>query len=261
MAHIALFCRPSIILGQHVSICLHPADEFSTVGTIYCSVSRAQLVITTWPASLSTAKGRVNVLRMLVNTIAIRARPHQQRGFTILELMIAIAIAAILLALAVPSFTSFLNSNRATSQANELLASFQIARMEAIRRNAPVIVCGSDNAESGAPTCSGNATWGGWVVFADANANGVIDAAEIIKLNALAAPIEADASGNIANRVVYRSDGFARTAAGALLEGTVAVCVPTADPPENARDVRIDAGSRVGVAKRNGGGNCNAPAD
>jgi type IV fimbrial biogenesis protein FimT len=189
-------------------------------------------------------------------------RQARQKGFTLLELIMAIAISAILLALAVPSFTTFLNSNRVTSQANELLASLQVARMEAIRRNTRVIVCGSSNAESSTtPTCSGGNTWSGWVVYSDANSNSVIDAAEVIKVNTIYAPIEGDASNNVTNQIIFRADGFARNAAGDLLEGAVAICVPTGDPAENARDVRIDAGSRMSVTKRNGGGNCNAPDD
>jgi type IV fimbrial biogenesis protein FimT len=189
-------------------------------------------------------------------------RQAEQKGFTLLELIMAIAISAILLALAVPSFTTFLNSNRVTSQANELLASLQIARMEAIRRNTSVIVCGSSNAESSTtPTCSGGSTWSGWVVYSDANSNSVIDASEVIKVNTVYGPIEGDASTSVNNQITFRPDGFARSAAGGLLEGTVAICVPTADPAENARDVRIDAGSRMSVTKRNGAGSCDAPND
>lgn len=195
----------------------------------------------------------------LKTTRYIPKRPA--RGFSIIELVIAIAISAILLGLAVPSFINFLNSNRVTTQANELLASFQTARMEAIRRNARVIVCASNDADAALPTCAAGSTWNGWIVHSDANGDGVINADEVIKVNSLAAPIQADSSTNIDSQVVFRPDGFARTAAGALLEGTVAICLPTTTPAENARDVVIDAGSRIGVTKRNGGGNCNTPAN
>ncbi len=181
-------------------------------------------------------------------------------GFTLIELIIAIAIAAVLLGLAIPSFTSFLNSSRVTSQANELLAAFQVARMEAIRRNARVVVCASSNAEtSSPPSCDAGSTWNGWIVYSDTNGNNVVENNEVIKVGSLAAPTSGFASSNIASRIIFSADGFARTAAGTLLEGTVAVCVATTSPAENVRDVSIDAGSRTAVAKRNGSGACNTP--
>jgi type IV fimbrial biogenesis protein FimT len=100
------------------------------------------------------------------------------RGFTMLELIITIAIAAILLALAVPSFTSFLNANQVTTQANELLATFQVARMESIKRSARVVVCATGDANAATPSCANSSTWAvsaqsndGWISFVDANAS------------------------------------------------------------------------------------------
>ncbi len=60
------------------------------------------------------------------------------RGFTLIELMISIAIVAILLAVAVPSFTEVILQNRMTSYVNEMLASVNYARTEAIKRGLPV---------------------------------------------------------------------------------------------------------------------------
>ncbi|GIX23449.1 MULTISPECIES: GspH/FimT family pseudopilin [Caldimonas] len=65
-------------------------------------------------------------------------------GFTLVELMVALAVLAILLGLGVPSFRAMIESNRATSQTNEVLGALHAARAEAIRRNATHRFC-SDN--------------------------------------------------------------------------------------------------------------------
>ena len=55
------------------------------------------------------------------------------QGFTLVELIVTLAVAAILMGTAVPSFTSLVNSNRLATQANDLLGAMMIARSEAIR--------------------------------------------------------------------------------------------------------------------------------
>ena len=68
-----------------------------------------------------------------------------QSGFTLVELMVTLGVLAILVTLATPSFTSVINSNRLSSQANELVADIQLARSEALRRNRTVRLCRSTN--------------------------------------------------------------------------------------------------------------------
>ena len=88
------------------------------------------------------------------------------QGVTLIELIIAIAVLAILLAVAVPSFRITIQNNRLATQANDLLTAFQLARSEAIRRNGPITICASSDGDS----CGG--TWqSGWIVF-DPNAVG-----------------------------------------------------------------------------------------
>lgn len=66
-------------------------------------------------------------------------------GFTLVELMVTLAVAAILATVALPGFTSLIQTNRVTTQTNELVASLNLARSEAIRRGLPVTVTAIDN--------------------------------------------------------------------------------------------------------------------
>ena len=86
--------------------------------------------------------------------------PHQA-GFTLIELMITIFILAILVSIAVPAMTSFMNSNRLTAHTSELKQAIQYARSEAVSRNQDVSICAS----SDGATCTGDGDWTqGWIV-------------------------------------------------------------------------------------------------
>lgn len=83
------------------------------------------------------------------------------RGFTLIELMTALVIAAILMAVAVPSFRNASLGSKLSASANNLLSSLQLARSEAIKRNVAVTVCASADGA----TCAGGGGWEqGWVV-------------------------------------------------------------------------------------------------
>jgi type IV fimbrial biogenesis protein FimT len=67
--------------------------------------------------------------------------PRRPRGFTMPELMITLAVAAVLTMIAVPSFSNMINSNRLTTAANAMIGAINTARMEAIKRNGSVQFC------------------------------------------------------------------------------------------------------------------------
>jgi type IV fimbrial biogenesis protein FimT len=96
-------------------------------------------------------------------------------GFTMVELMVVIAIAAILATLAAPSFTQLIENNALSSDVNTLLADMRLARNEAVRRGTTIVMCRSANPEAVAPAnpvCANGSDWrSGWIVFEDLNGN------------------------------------------------------------------------------------------
>ena len=95
-------------------------------------------------------------------------------GFTLVELMVTVAVAAILMAIAVPNMRSVIQNTRISNQINELTSDLNFARSEAIKRGSDttvsnVTICKSDNPTAATPTC--NATALGWdmgrIIFID----------------------------------------------------------------------------------------------
>ena len=103
-------------------------------------------------------------------------KPINSLGFTLVELMVTVAIVGILAAIGAPSFKDMLNQTRASSLANELAASLNLARSEAIKRGTRVSVCKSANITDSSPICSTTANWqDGWLVFVDKSTSGTFD--------------------------------------------------------------------------------------
>lgn len=98
----------------------------------------------------------------------------RQRGFTLVELLVTLAVFAILVGLAAPQLRTLLIRRTVSSQAESLSAGLRLARSEAIKRGQYVTMCASNNAESATPTClaNGASDWGsGWIVFVASPAN------------------------------------------------------------------------------------------
>ena len=91
-------------------------------------------------------------------------------GFTLMELMVVLAIAASVLVIGAPSFNTFRLNNRLTNAANDALAAITKARTEAIKRQGPVSMCASAAPNAATPACTDGAT-AGFIVFNDPNNN------------------------------------------------------------------------------------------
>ena len=107
--------------------------------------------------------------------ITVMKRVH---GFTLVELMITLLLAAIILSLGVPGFRDIVLNNRAATQSNELVTALNLARSEAVKRGARVSLCPSTDQAS----CTGGTQWeDGWIVFLDSGGAGApaVDGAPI----------------------------------------------------------------------------------
>lgn len=150
----------------------------------------------------------------------------RQQGFTLIELMVAVAIAIIVIALSTPVSNIF-KQNRVTSLEHEFVTSLNLARSAAVGTAASVSICRRDpnNANTCAAAGAGNARWEqGWIVFNDPNANGIIEAGETIlqQHDGLQAGYTL---GEIARNVItYNASGLTPTSAG-----TWTLCDPAQD--------------------------------
>ncbi len=94
-------------------------------------------------------------------------------GVTLIEIMVALAIVAILMLVAVPGFQSMIQNNRALTLSSDFVSALNYARSEAIRRGQFVSVCPATDTDY--DTCGAATQWvNGWLVFVDPDANGVL---------------------------------------------------------------------------------------
>lgn len=98
---------------------------------------------------------------------------NKASGFTLVELMITLAVSGVMLSIAVPSFQNIVLNSRITTETNRIISDIQLARSEAMKRSVRVILCRTGNPNAAVPSCGGTTnTWtSGWLVFASGDAN------------------------------------------------------------------------------------------
>lgn len=170
---------------------------------------------------------------------------HTQKGFTLIEFFIALGVAAILLTLAIPSFSTLTMNKRITTQTNDFIASLALARAEALKRVQRVTVCPSTTGTS----CATSADWEqGWIVFVNLDDDATVDDGEtVLQVNgALEGGNTLRGSANVAGYISYVASGSARLIGGAFQSGTLVVC-DKRGPGVHARAISLSVTGRSRV--------------
>jgi type IV fimbrial biogenesis protein FimT len=175
---------------------------------------------------------------------------QKQSGFSLIELLVTLAVLGVIAALAYPSFQSTITLNRIQSQTSNMLNALLLTRSEAVKANQLVVLCKSTDQS----TCSTASTWEkGWIIFRDTNGNNVRDldpdpkkAEPVIKVSAPSLKkISIRAGAAYTHSLAYRPDGTA----GFLLNNTndqsFIVCYDM--NKFQARQIFIDASGRPRV--------------
>lgn len=179
----------------------------------------------------------------------------QSAGFSLIELMVTIAVASVLLATAIPAFSNMMVQNELAVASNAARGALMIARETAVMRGHPVSLCAGE--PSGG--CSGDWSGGQWLVFRDTNHNGSLDADEKVlqhgNVPGVGQTVLMDGNGPLRTALVYVPLGHAERISGAFGAGRLRLCV-TQDIAPNARELVISASGRVRMQRVDFGGTC-----
>lgn len=161
-------------------------------------------------------------------------------GLTLLELLVVVAIAAVVASLGAPSMANFVKDNQIRNASIELRSSILRAKNEALAIPARVAMCIANSDLTG---CAGQGSnWGqGWLIFVDSNNDLAYQNSErLIYVNNGFGDLVAASSAGIGSSISFLGTGFTDDGNGQAIAGTIVVCDARANPGKS-RDISINA--------------------
>ena len=173
------------------------------------------------------------------------------QGFTLIELIVTLAVVSILLLTGIPMLTQMTTSNRLVTQINSIAGSLSVARSESIKRGVSITLCGSTDGA----TCDTSSWESGWIVFSDADNNAVLNSATETRLK-IVAPFSGGSTLRLSESdstsvIRYRSDGSLRDMDGDATrtnKGTFTLCEQSASTT-TAKAINLNPLGRVSRAE------------
>lgn len=185
-------------------------------------------------------------------------RPLPTHGFTAIELMVTLAVVAVVAALAVPAWQQLTLKSRLNTTANGIYNALTQARQAAVTLKTPVTVCTGD-ATGGCQTGSAVDWAGGLIAFTDRDQDGILDTAErVLFTHRPSGGLVIAANTPMNKPIIFQPLGFAEQPGGAFSAGRVRVCAPK-DFPGHAQDVVLLKSGMARVESAQFGGQCPAP--
>lgn len=179
---------------------------------------------------------------------------RRSHGFTLYELMIVIALGAVIFGLGVPAFRDFARNGRLSGAANEMLVTLTSARNEALRRSIRTSFCPAKDPQSNEAVCDEEATEG-FISFVDVNGNCQRDGDEDVLVSSFVTHTEISAGNNILC-IGYAPNGFRVQTAGTPTNAHIIFCDyrgvnPIADTSKfsYARGIEIVATGRAAATR------------
>lgn len=173
----------------------------------------------------------------------------RSRGFTVIELLIVLAVTSILLAIAIPGFQNVIRSSLLASGADDFAASLSLARSKAIMARRDVRMCPSTNGTGCA--ASGTSWTAGWIMFQDIDGNESPSASELLQVRAaMDSRISLTTPGDFSDVIGFGPTGvvFGDSGKGAVAMGQFNLCSGTYH--DYSRLVQISASGRVTTKKQ-----------
>ena len=177
----------------------------------------------------------------------------KQPGFTLIEVVVVVVLAVIVLALAIPSFSSLIQSSRIAADTSALSSDLNFARSEAVKRRADVALCSSTDGAN----CNTDDWGAGWLIYLDANTNQAFEGpAELcpptptalsdcfLRMHAAVNDGNDIATQPIMSQLVFRPDGSLR---GVAVTEQLHICTSRTVLPDRERLISVELSGHVDI--------------